>query len=209
MSEAESIKIKVIYRDRQYLAAHKPIGIATYQESRGQGAAGLKELIEEQLTQRLFPVHRIDADTSGVVLFALDTKSAAAMVRLFKEHQVKKIYTAWCVGEIDDRGTIGSPLKKNKSDLKESARTDFLRMKSWKGFSLAKILPQTGRFHQIRRHFESIKHPLVGDPKYGNPEAWAAFFKVDKPRLMLQAESLEFIQPITNKHIKIQTKEKL
>lgn len=211
MSDQTIPKIKVLYRDGHYVAAHKPIGIATYQETRGQGADGLKELIENQTNERLFPVHRIDADTSGVVLFALDSKSAAQMVRLFKEQQVQKIYTAWCVGNLPDKGSIGNPLKKNKSELKESARTDYLRMKSWNGFSLAKVLPLTGRFHQIRRHFEMIHCPLVGDPKYGNPDAWAIFFKKDSktPRLMLQAESIEFIHPFSKKRLKIQTKEKL
>jgi tRNA pseudouridine65 synthase len=201
-------KIKLIHSDGHFLAAHKPIGMATYQESKGQGAHGLKEILEDQLNQRLFPVHRIDADTSGVVLFALDSKSAAALVRLFKEHQVHKTYTAWCVGDVPEKGTIGSPLKKHKSEIKENARTDYLRMKKWNGFSLVKVFPQTGRFHQIRRHFESIKHPLVGDPKYGSKAAWGPFFK-GQARLMLQAESVEFISPFNKKPVKIQTKEKL
>jgi tRNA pseudouridine65 synthase len=115
------------------------------------------------------------------------------------------------VGEIPEKGSIGNPLKKNKSDLKESARTDFQRMKVWKNFSLARISPQTGRYHQIRRHFEMIKHPLVGDSKYGNAAAWEGFFKKDAktPRLMLQAESVDFIHPFSKRPLRIQTKEKL
>src|SRR5436190_15297244 len=93
-SRVEAMKIKVVYRDSSLLAAHKPAGIATYGESAG-GAPGCKELLEEQLTQRLFPIHRIDADTEGLVLFALDSRAAAAMIRLFKEQKVKKSYLAW------------------------------------------------------------------------------------------------------------------
>ena len=63
--------MKVIYRDNYLLGVHKPAGLPTYRESKDSGAEGCKELLEEELTQRLFPVHRIDADTSGVVLFAL------------------------------------------------------------------------------------------------------------------------------------------
>ena len=217
MSSGPLPLIKVIYRDGHFLAAHKPIDMVTYQDSKSQSeknqsAFGLKELLEEQLTQRLFPVHRIDLDTSGVVLFALDSKSAASLVRLFKEHQVRKTYIAWCIGEIQAQGTIGSPLKKHKSELKESARTDYSRIKIWKGFSQVKIFPQTGRFHQIRRHFESIRHPLVGDPKYGKSEDWGSFFKTTfktAPRLMLQADAIEFFSPFNQKLIRIQTKEKL
>jgi tRNA pseudouridine65 synthase len=209
MSTKAPLKIKVIYRDGQYLAVHKPPGLATYQESRGQGAMGVKELLEEQLNQRLFPVHRIDADTSGVVMFALDSKSAAFLIRLFKEQKVQKTYTAWCVGLIPGEGSITKPLKKHKSEQTESARTDFMRIKSANGFSLAKISPKTGRFHQIRRHFGMMGHPLVGDPKYGNESAWSSFFKSSPPRLMLQAESIEFTHPISKKPVRIQTKERL
>lgn len=204
-------KLKVIYRDSAILGAHKPSGIATYQESRNENAAGLKELLEEQLTQRLFPIHRIDADTSGLVLFALDSKAASAMIRLFKEHQVDKYYMAWCVGEVPAEGTINKALKKNKSDQTESARTAYERVKTIKAngkvFSLVHVFPFTGRFHQIRRHFEMIGHPLVGDPLYGNSENWTGFFpKKEEARLMLLAESVEFVHPVTRKAIRIKTK---
>ncbi|NDG83657.1 MAG: RluA family pseudouridine synthase [Proteobacteria bacterium] len=198
-------KLKVIHRDSFCLAVHKPHGIATYRESRGGNADGCKELLEEQLNQRLFPVHRIDADTSGVVLFALDPRSAAGFIRAFKEHKVQKTYEAWCVGDLPERGTIRTPLKKNKSNETESARTDFNRIRRDRGFSLVTIQPHTGRFHQIRRHFDSIGHPLVGDPLYGSPEAWKGFFK-GEPRLMLQASALELIHPMSRKPVRIKTK---
>lgn len=201
-------KIKVIYRDSSLLAAHKPSGIATYRESRADGADGCKELIEEQLNQRLFPVHRIDADTSGVVLFALDSRAASGMIRLFKEHRVYKTYTAWCVGEVPHEGSIRKGLKKHKSDLIETARTDYERIKMKGPFSLVRIYPYTGRFHQIRRHFDSVGHAVVGDPVYGKSELWEKFFQGKAtPRLMLLAESLEFEHPVNRKPIFIKTKE--
>lgn len=204
-------KFKVIYRDAAIIGAHKPSGIATYRESRNENADGLKELLEEQLTERLFPIHRIDADTSGLVLFALNSKAAAAMTRLFKEQQVDKYYMAWCVGEVPKEGSISKPLKKNKSDQTESARTDYERVKLMKvngqTFSLVHIFPFTGRFHQIRRHFDLIGHSVVGDPLYGSSEAWKTFFKTEsEARLMLLAESVEFIHPLTRKPIRIKTK---
>lgn len=201
-------KIKVIYRDSSLLAAHKPSGIATYQESRANGAPGCKEVLEEQLNQRLFPVHRIDADTSGIVLFALDSRAASGLIRLFKEHKIHKTYLAWCVGEVSPQGSVRTPLRKHKSELTESARTDFERIKLKSGFSQVRIFPYTGRFHQIRRHFDSIGHSIVGDLKYGKSEAWARFFTGrHEPRLMLLAESLEFTHPISRKNLFLKTKE--
>ncbi len=198
-------KLKVVYRDSFCLAVHKPPGIATYRESRGGNADGCKELLEEQLQQRLFPVHRIDADTSGLVLFALDPKSAAGFIRAFREHKVKKTYEAWCVGEVPERGSIRTPLPKNKGKETESARTDYVRIRRDRGFSLVTVTPLTGRFHQIRRHFESIGHPLAGDPLYGSPELWKGFFR-GEPRLMLQACELAFTHPVSRKEIRIRTK---
>jgi tRNA pseudouridine65 synthase len=204
-------KLKVIYRDAAIIGVHKPSGIATYKESRNENADGLKELLEEQLTERLFPIHRIDADTSGLVLFALDSRAAAGMTRLFKEQQVDKYYMAWCVGEVPKEGSITKALKKNKSEQTESARTDYERVKVMKAggqtFSLVHMFPFTGRFHQIRRHFDLIGHAIVGDPLYGNSEAWKGFFKSPlEARLMLLAESVEFVHPITRKAIRIKTK---
>ena len=202
-------KIKVIYQDASVLAAHKPSGIATYRESRAEGAPGCKEILEDQLNQRLFPIHRIDADTSGVVLFALDSRAASSFIRMFKEHQIKKTYLAWCVGSVPERGSIQAALKKNKTSASESARTDFDRIKSERGFTLVRVFPLTGRFHQIRRHFDGIGHPLVGDPLYGKELDWLSFFKGGKSELMLLAESVEFMHPVSRRKILIRTKEKI
>ena len=115
------------------------------------------------------------------------------------------------MGEVAREGSISKGLKKNKTEQVESARTDFQRIKvqrsGGKVFSLVHVFPFTGRFHQIRRHFEMLGHPLVGDPLYGNAENWQGFFKTsDEVRLMLLAESVEFMHPITRRPIRIKTK---
>ncbi len=207
--------IKVIYRDRFFLAAHKPSGIPTYETSKraesSQQVIGCKEALEEQLNQRLFPVHRIDSDTEGLVLFALTPQAASGLIRCFKEHQIKKTYVAWCVGETPASGSIKHPLRKNKSKETEPARTDFIRIKTkhiqGKAFSQVRAFPFTGRFHQIRRHFSDAGHSLVGDPLYGDSKSWEPFFSQNEPpRLLLFAESVEFQHPFTRKPMVIKAK---
>ncbi len=204
-AKAGPSKIKVVYRDSSILAAHKPAGIPTYAESRS-APPGCKEVLEEQLNQRLFPIHRIDSDTEGLVLFALDSRAAAAFIRMFKEHRVKKTYLAWCVGTAPERGSIKTPLKKHKSPETESARTDFERIKVQHGFSYLRVFPFTGRFHQIRRHLDTFGHPLVGDPKYGDSKNWQEFFRGKPPALQLLAEAVEFEHPVSRKKILIKTR---
>lgn len=202
--------MKIIYRDSSFWAVHKPAGVATYGEGSGAASAATpaaKEFLEEKHSQRLFPVHRIDADTEGLVLFALDSRAASGLIRLFKEQKVKKTYLGWCVGALPANGSIRTALKKNKSDLLESARTDFERLKTSNGFSQFRAYPFTGRFHQIRRHFAGSGNALVGDEKYGSAAAWASFFKSGaKPQLQLFAESVEFIHPVTRKLVLIKAK---
>ena len=191
--------LKIIYRDASIWAIHKPAGIPTYGST-----SGAKEILEETHSQRLFPIHRIDSDTEGLVLFALDPKSAAAFIRLFREHKINKTYLAWCVGTVPPEGSYRTPLKKHKEAGTESARTDVVRLKITGDFSHVRVFPKTGRFHQIRRHFDTAGHALVGDERYGNSEKWTAFFKAGQtPTLQLFAESVECVHPMTQRPLKI------
>lgn len=208
-------KFKVVFQDSHFLAAHKPAGIPTYGESK----TGFKELLEEQLVQRLFPVHRIDADTEGLVLFALNSKAAAYFTRMFKEQKIKKTYYAWVEGAPPKQGSITKALTR-KTGGTESARTDYKVLKQKSGMSLVEVHPKTGRFHQIRRHFQMIGHPVVGDPIYNptcelNPtnssnsalgSAPGSASQAPAQPLQLFAESVEFEHPISHRPTKIQLK---
>lgn len=199
-------KIKVVYRDSYFIAAHKPAGIPTYQEQgRSSSPSGFKEHLEEELVERLFPVHRIDADTEGLVLFALQSKFAAFLIKLFKTHQIQKLYYAWVEGTPPPQGAIKTALV-NKHGQSESAVTYYKVLKQKAGSSLVEVLPKTGRFHQIRKHFKSIGHPIVGDPLYGNTIQDRLQKIQPKQQLQLFAESVAFEHPVTHRPIKIQLK---
>lgn len=193
------MKLKVIAQDKDYIAIHKPSGIVTYSDSpKDQGA---KELLEKQLKRRLFPVHRIDKDTCGLLVFALSDLKARELTALFRTRVVKKQYLAIVHGTPPEKGVVDEPLERNKEKVKEPAVTEFTRLASakveWDGemreYSLIRCEMKTGRFHQIRRHMRFIGHPLCGDPEYGNGWDNRAFrerFQVE--RTLLSAVAVAF-----------------
>ena len=199
------MKLKIVYQSSEYVVVHKPEGISTTTED--PKLASFHSLLETQLNHVCFPVHRLDKDTSGIVLFALKRESAAKLSQLFKTRNVKKSYLALCYGQAPERLTIKSPLKNRKTKKMEPAETRFILLKSadTKGgsFSLIQAFPQTGRFHQIRRHLNENQLPIVGDPQYGPKEAKLNFLKTAP--LMLCAEKIEFRDPFSKRYMKLKS----
>jgi tRNA pseudouridine65 synthase len=168
------MKLKVVVQDKNYIAVHKPSGFVTYADSPGQ--KGAKEILEKQIGKKLFPVHRIDKDTCGILVFALSDMVARELTALFHSRVVKKQYLCVVHGQTAEKGVIDTPLEKHKEKGSEPAVTEFTRLGAieveWEGekrsYSLVRCEMKTGRYHQIRRHMKSIGHPLCGDPEYGN-----------------------------------------
>ncbi len=180
-------KTKILFRSGTFIAASKPEGISTY--ASGPSETGLKELLESEFSERFFPVHRIDKETSGLVLFALTSKAAAELSKLFESRSVLKTYLAWVQGSPPDHATLRAPLPK-KGGPPQSAETqlELIKRKKESGvdYALLKVHPKTGRFHQIRRHFEMAGYPIV-----------------ETPRLMLHANRVEWMDPKTKRPVKI------
>lgn len=181
-------KTKILFRSANFIAASKPEGVSTY--ASGPGDSGFKELLEEEYSERFFPVHRIDRETSGLVLYALNSKAAAELSKLFESRQVLKTYLAWVKGNPPERANLRAPLPK-KGGPPQSAETQMELIKrkkeSGEDYALLKVHPKTGRFHQIRRHFEMAGYPIV-----------------ESPRLMLHAQKVEWLDPKTKRPIKIE-----
>jgi len=173
--------VTVLYEDERLLVLNKPAGLPV------QGGAGVKisldSLLEETYKPRPLLVHRLDKDTSGVIVTAKTKESAAACVALFAGAGLKKKYAALCAGLLDERGIISETLLVKGRQL--SAETSYLRLAFTNGeapggqspgqsgstagpVSLVELQPATGRMHQIRRHLAQIQHPILGDDKYGN-----------------------------------------
>ncbi len=136
------------------------------------------QILRDQLNQHVFPCHRLDRKTSGVLLFAKDEMTNRIMQRKFAEGQVSKKYVAIVRGYTNDKGIIDYPLKKEGVGTVQEAVTAYNTLqqtemeipfsgKSTSRYSLVEIEPLTGRMHQIRKHFAHIFHPIIGDRPHG------------------------------------------
>ncbi|HUI92093.1 MAG TPA: RluA family pseudouridine synthase [Chitinivibrionales bacterium] len=186
--------IPVLFEDSNVIAVNKPEGLTSIPGSE-KGKETLLELLSKQCNRKLFVVHRLDKDVSGVMLFA---KNAAAHKNLndqFSNHTTKKTYVAVVHGALDGaKGVIAKPIHKFGSgrmgvdELRgKQSSTDYEVIERLGAFSLVKALPGTGRKHQIRVHFYSMGHPIVGDRLYGDKTIQSTF-----PRMMLHAQEITF-----------------
>jgi tRNA pseudouridine65 synthase len=155
-------------------------------------------LLRDRLGRHVYPVHRLDRGTSGVLVFALDSASARALQEQFEANRVRKSYLALTRGVTDESGTIDHPLAREKHLERRPAVTDYRRLATFERYSLIEARPRSGRLHQIRRHFKHISHHLIGDVRYGKGEHNRIFReRFGLHRLALHARSIEFEHPHT------------
>jgi tRNA pseudouridine65 synthase len=182
-------------------------------------------MLRDQIGKYIYPVHRLDKPTSGVLLFALTKECAMLLSKQFEEHSIIKTYLAVVRGYTQLEGIIEHPLsekldkiadKKARSEKEaQEAITAYKRLATVEldysigryektRYSLVKVTPRTGRKHQIRRHMKHISHHLLGDTKYGRGEQNKYIrAQFDCQRMLLHANSLEITHPYTNKRIEI------
>ncbi len=189
--------IPVLYEDEDILAVDKPEGLAAIPERYGQGGS-LFELLCAERREKLYIVHRIDKETSGLILFARNPKAHRRLNRQFETRAVEKLYLALVQGVIaEDGGTIDRPLRQFGSgrvavdpERGKSSTTEFRVLDRFRSHTLVEARPRTGRRHQIRVHLYHIGHPIAGDPLYGDQAARQGF-----SRLMLHAWRSSLILP--------------
>lgn len=194
MTPASIENINLLYSDPNIIAVDKPEGIASISEN-DTSIETIHSLLEKKFEQKIYVVHRIDKEVSGIILFAKNPETHKYLNRLFESRSIKKNYTALVHGSIkNDTGRIDKPIREFGSgrmgiDEKNGKRsiTDYKLLKKYKNFSLLDISITTGRRHQIRVHLYSIDHPIAGDLRYGDKNIQSGF-----PRLMLHAGRIEF-----------------
>ncbi|MBS3944640.1 MAG: RluA family pseudouridine synthase [Melioribacter sp.] len=197
------MSLDILYEDGNIVAVNKPVGTASISEN-DLHLQTIHSLLQEKYQQKIFIVHRIDKEVSGIILFAKNSGTHKYLNNLFANRSIKKNYTALVYGVIENEsGRIDKPIREFGSgrmgiDETKGKRsiTDFKVIKRYKEFTLLDVSIITGRRHQIRVHLYSMGHPVVEDLRYVD-------FKIQNqfPRLMLHASRIEF--PLQNGTLKI------
>lgn len=185
--------IPVVYEDDWLLVVDKPAGLlvipTTKNEPRTLTTILNDELIQKNIAYRLHPCHRLDRQTSGLIIYAKGKSIQKKMMDEFKHRRVKKKYIAFVQGIPKAGGQINLPIEN------AVAITRYKVVEKRENFAIVEVEPITGRTNQIRIHFKAINHPVVGEDKY----AFRKDYALRSKRLCLQAKELEFRHPVTKK----------
>ncbi|MCK0096980.1 RluA family pseudouridine synthase [Yoonia sp. F2084L] len=201
--------LTILHDDHQVLLVEKPSGLLSVP---GKGPHLADCLLAR--VQAVFPmallVHRLDRDTSGVMIFALTPHAQRHLGLQFEKRQTRKTYVARVWGEMAEKtGTVdlplivdwpNRPLQIVDHENGKQAVTDWRVMRVKDGESRVRLMPRTGRSHQLRVHMLALGHPILGDPFYATGEAR------DHPRLMLHSETLQFRHPDGGQGMRITAK---
>ena len=205
----EKMDLDIIYEDEDVIVINKPSGLVVHPAAGNYNNTlvnGLlyytKNLSSSNGEDRPGIVHRIDKDTSGLMIVAKNDKAHELLSRQLKDKSLSRVYLALVSGKINhDTGTIDAPIGRDPKDRKKMCVTDvnskeaithFEVLERYKNASLIRCKLETGRTHQIRVHLSYINHPIINDPVYGSKK------KITNFGQMLHATELSFIHPKTN-----------
>ncbi|QEY24985.1 tRNA pseudouridine(65) synthase TruC [Neisseria animalis] len=217
--------LEILYRDEHCIAVNKPAGMLVHRSWLDRHETRfVMQTLRDQIGRHVFPVHRLDRPTSGVLLFALDSDSARLLTQQFEQKAVCKTYWAVVRGWLPEAGSIDYALKYQPDQIAEArteatlqdavtdyrclARTELPFVSAPRyptsRYSWVELRPHTGRKHQIRRHLKHIFHPIVGDTNYGDlRQNHAVAEHLGTRRLMLHAHSLVFDRLSDGKQVRI------
>ena len=216
--------LEVLYQDSHLVAIHKPAGLLVHRTDLDRHETRFAvQMLRDQLGRRVWPVHRLDRGTSGVLLFALNRETAATLSGQFEVGRVEKTYLAVVRGWPAEAGMIDHPLTRlldQPADLAvagpaQAALTQFRRLATVElpcrvdryptsRYALIELQPLTGRRHQLRRHLKHISHPIVGDATYGKGRHNRLFQeRYGCHRLLLAAVALHFDHPEDGRRMRI------
>jgi len=209
-----------IYRDPWLLVVHKPAGLLVHRSpiDKHETEFALQYARAMNGGEHVYPVHRLDRPTSGLLVFALDPQTASVFGQALMAGEVSKTYQAMVRGWVPEQGVIDHPLRDEPEDRRRKAepqpereaRTRYRRLAMTEipvaiegphpssRYSLVELKPETGRKHQLRRHMKHISHPIIGDANHGRGRHNRYFAeRFGQGRLMLAATEMSFRHPVS------------
>lgn len=188
------IELKILFENNDLIAVDKPEGIASITEN-DISLESIHSLLEKKLSQKIFIVHRLDKEVSGVILFAKNARTHKYLNQQFNNRTIKKSYIALVHGVMkNEDGIIDKPIREFGSgrmavdeEKGKTSVTAYKVLKRFDNYTLIELKPTTGRRHQLRVHLYHIGYPIVGDTRYGDKELQSKF-----PRVMLHAKKIVF-----------------
>ncbi len=203
----ENVKLDVVYEDDDIIALNKPAGMTVHPAGGHYGGTLVNALVHHAQAlsdvngpRRPGIVHRLDKETSGIILVALNNMAHAHLAKQFEQHTVEKKYVAIVEGVVQyEEGVVEAPISQHpkyhdmrciaKDGEGKAAVTYYQVLKRHKDRTLIALFPETGRTHQLRLHMRHIHHPILGDDKYGHKGTFS--------RLALHAQAIFFAHPIS------------
>ena len=220
--------LPILYRDDHLVVIHKPAGLLVHRSNLArQEERFAVQLLRDQIGQWVYPVHRLDRGTSGMLVFALDPAMARQLGQAFMGQEVHKRYVAIVRGHPPVCGEIDHPLARIRDayeatigetggeETLQPALTRYQRLKAWEiphavdryptsRYALLALEPVTGRRHQIRRHLKHISHPIIGDATYGKGKHNRLFQTLwGCQRLLLHCEAMAFPHPVSGEQLQL------
>ena len=214
--------LQILHLDDDCVAINKPPGLLVHRTSVDRQATQFAmQMLRDQLGRLVYPTHRLDKATSGVLVFGLNSESARAITEQFAARTTRKTYVALVRGFTADGGVLDAPLRdmadaKSETRLHETERDAVTEFRTTSRFelpisddrhptsrySLVKLMPKTGRRHQIRRHLKHASHPIVGDTTHGDHrhnKRWRLQFRLN--RMLLAAVELCLSHPSSGEQL--------
>ncbi|MBK8924121.1 MAG: pseudouridylate synthase [Saprospirales bacterium] len=211
--------LDILYADPYFIAVNKPEGMLVHRSRISADTVFVLQALRDQVGAPVFTIHRLDRATSGVLIYAASAEAAESLAAAFREKIIDKKYLAIVRGWTDETGTIdyavrdqdkpGAPLLEAVTHYRTLGRSEAPLAIGYKyataRFSLVEVQTETGRRHQIRKHFAHILHPLIGDKRHGDNKHNRYFWnELALPRMFLHAHTLEFTHPYTGERLRLQ-----
>ena len=200
-------RIDVLHRDDAIVVVDKPSGLSVHRGD-DQSSTFALNLTRDAIGQWVYPVHRLDRATSGVLVFALSSEHARTLQESFTTRDVTKTYLALVRGKPSESGVVASPMAKREGGPDVESVTEYTRLffAPEPRLALVEARPKTGRRHQIRRHLRRIDHPIAGDVNYGNGADNRRYrAELGLYRLALHAKRLSFTHPSSGERVRFES----